>query len=66
MLVLSRKKGEEIVISNNIKVIVVDIRRDKIRLGIDAPKEVSVLRREVFDAIRQNKVTEVQLLNEEE
>ena len=51
MLVLSRKKNESIVINNDIVVTVVDIRGDKVRLGIVAPKEVPVHRQEVFDAI---------------
>jgi len=51
MLVLSRKKNESIVIDNNITVTVVEIRGDKVRLGIVAPKEVPVHRQEVFDAI---------------
>ncbi len=56
MLVLSRKRGEQIVISDNIVVTVVDIRGDKVRLGIEAPKDISVHRQEVFDAIqRENK-----------
>ncbi len=40
MLVLSRKKGESVIISDNIVVVVVDIRGDKVRLGIEAPKDV--------------------------
>jgi carbon storage regulator len=51
MLVLSRKKNESIVINNDITVTVVEIRGDKVRLGIVAPKEVPVHRQEVFDAI---------------
>ena len=51
MLVLSRKKNESIVIDNNIVVTVVEIRGDKIRLGIVAPKDVPVHRQEVYDAI---------------
>ena len=51
MLVLSRKKNESIVINNDITVTVVEIRGDKVRLGIVAPKEVSVHRQEVYDAI---------------
>lgn len=52
MLVLSRKKNESIIINDNITVTVVEIRGDKVRLGIDAPKEVSVHRREVYEAIQ--------------
>ena len=51
MLVLSRKKNESIVINNDVVVTVVEIRGDKVRLGIVAPKEVPVHRQEVYDAI---------------
>jgi len=54
MLVLSRKKNESIVINDDITIVVVEIRGDKVRLGIEAPKEVPVHRREVFDAIRRS------------
>lgn len=54
MLVLSRKKNESVVINDNITVIVVEIRGDKVRLGVEAPEEVPVHRREVFDAINRN------------
>lgn len=56
MLVLSRKKDESIVIGNNIVVTVVEIRGDKVRLGIQAPTEVPVHRQEVHEAIgRENR-----------
>ena len=51
MLVLSRKKNESIVINNDITITVVEIRGDKVRLGIVAPKDVPVHRQEVYDAI---------------
>lgn len=51
MLVLSRKKNESIVINDNITVVIVDVRGDKVRLGVDAPSDVTVHRKEVFDAI---------------
>jgi carbon storage regulator len=54
MLVLSRKKNESIVINNDITIVVVEIRGDKVRLGIEAPKEVPVHRQEVYDAIHRN------------
>ena len=54
MLVLSRKKGESIVINNDITIVVVEILRDKVRLGVEAPKEVPVHRREVYDAIKRS------------
>ena len=54
MLVLSRKKDESIIINDNIVVTVVEIRGDKVRLGFDAPKEVPIHRREVYDAIKRS------------
>src|SRR5262245_2733432 len=51
MLVLSRKKNESIVINNDITITVVEIRGDKVRLGIVAPKDVPVHRQEVYEAI---------------
>ena len=53
-MVLSRKKNESIVINDDITIVVVEIRGDKVRLGVEAPKEVPVHRREVFDAVRRN------------
>ena len=53
MLVLSRKKNESIVINNDITIVVVEIRGDKVRLGVEAPKEVPVHRREVYEAIHR-------------
>ena len=52
MLVLSRKKNEAIVISGDIVITVVEVRGDKVRLGIEAPKDVPVHRQEVWDAIQ--------------
>jgi carbon storage regulator len=54
MLILSRKKNESIVINDDITIVVVEIRGDKVRLGIEAPKEVPVHRREVFDAVKRD------------
>lgn len=53
MLVVSRKMNEAIVIYDNIVVTVVAVAGDKVRLGIEAPKEVSVHRREVYQALKQ-------------
>jgi len=52
MLVLSRKKNESIVIDDNIVITVVEIRGDKVRLGIQAPREVPVHRSEIHAAIQ--------------
>jgi len=54
MLVLSRKKNESIVINNDITIVVGEIRGDKVRLGVEAPKEVPVHRQEVYEAIKRN------------
>ena len=54
MLVLSRKKNESIIIDDKITVVVVEIRGDKVRLGVEAPKEVPVHRKEVHDAIQRS------------
>ena len=53
MLVVSRKKNESIGINDDITIVVVEIRGDKVRLGVEAPKEVPVHRREVYDAIKR-------------
>lgn len=55
MLVLSRQRDESIIIGDNIVVTIVDIRGDKVRLGIDAPKEVPVHRQEVYEAIQRER-----------
>lgn len=58
MLVLSRKKNESIIINDNIVVTIVDIKGDKVRLGFEAPKEVTIHRREVFEAIKRSEGSE--------
>lgn len=59
MLVLTRKKGETIIIQNGIEITVVDVKGQQIRLGIKAPEDVSILRKEVFDAIRNENAAAV-------
>ena len=53
MLVLSRKKNQSIIINDDITIMVVEIRGDKVRLGIEAPREIPVHRKEVYEAIQQ-------------
>ncbi len=53
MLVLSRQRDETIMIGDDIEITVVDIRGDKVRLGINAPRSVQVHRKEVYDAIKR-------------
>lgn len=55
MLVLSRKLNESVIIDGHIIVTVVDIRGDKVRLGITAPREIRVNRHEVEDAINRDR-----------
>lgn len=56
MLALTRKIGERIVIGDNIVIFVADIKGDSIRLAIEAPKEIKILRGEVYDSIaKENK-----------
>ncbi len=66
MLVLSRKKNESIIINDNITIVVVEIRGDKVRLGIEAPKEIPVHRNEVYEAIRKSTEEAAQAAGDEE
>jgi creatinine deaminase len=61
MLVLSRQRGEAIMIGDSMEVTVVDIRGDKVRLGIRAPRTTSVHRKEIFDAIRNENLAAARL-----
>ncbi|MNC82765.1 hypothetical protein D3C75_1364070 [compost metagenome] len=51
---LTRKKGESIVIQNNIVLTVLSVEGDVLKIGISAPKEIDIYRKEIFDAIQQN------------
>ena len=55
MLVLLRKKNERIVINDNITIVVVEIRGDKVKLGVEAPKDIPVHRHEVHEAIQRER-----------
>ena len=54
MLALSRKKNEALVINNNVEITILDIKGDQVKIGITAPKEVSVYRKEVYLQIQQS------------
>lgn len=54
MLVLTRKKGESIVIQNDIVVTVLSVEGDVVKIGISAPKDIDIYRKEIFDSIQQN------------
>lgn len=53
MLVLSRKKDESIMVGDDVEITIVDVRGDKVRLGITAPREIPVHRKEIFEAIKR-------------
>ena len=65
MLVLSRQRDESIMIGDNIVVTIVDIRGDKVRLGINAPAEIPVHRQEVYEAIQRENLRAAQLRPED-
>ena len=55
MMVLSRQRNESLMIGDDVEIMIVDVRGDKVRLGIIAPKNVSVHRKEVYDALQREK-----------
>jgi len=57
MLVLSRQKGESIMLGDDVEVTIVDVRGDKVRIGINAPRDISVHRKEIYLAIQKEKET---------
>ena len=56
MLVLTRKKGQSIMVGDEIEISVVEINGDAIRIGIKAPRDVSIYRREIYDAILEENI----------
>ena len=58
MLVLSRQKDESIMIGDDVEITIVDVRGDKVRLGINAPRSISVHRKEIYLAIQKEKEAE--------
>ena len=55
MLILTRKKGESLIIGDDINVTVLGIRGNQVRIGVDAPRDVAVHRQEIYDRIREEK-----------
>ena len=55
VLVLSRQKDESIIIGDDVEITIVDVRGDKVRLGINAPRSISVHRKEIYEAIQREK-----------
>jgi carbon storage regulator len=60
MLVLSRQRDQSIMIGDDVEITIVDVRGDKVRIGINAPKEVAVHRKEVYEAIRRENASNAQ------
>lgn len=61
MLVLSRHRDESIIIGDDVVITIVDIRGDKVRLGINAPQDIPVHRREVYEAIQRENLKAAKL-----
>jgi len=55
MLVLSRQKDESIMVGDDVEITIVDVRGDKVRLGITAPRSIDVHRKEIYEAIQREK-----------
>ena len=71
MLVLTRKKGQALMIGHDIEISIIDIQGDQVRIGINAPKNVAVHRKEIYEEIRKENIsavagkdTNIQILNE--
>lgn len=63
MLALTRKKGESLIINNNIEVTVLEIRGDQIKIGVSAPKDVPIYRKEVYIQIQKENQASIQAEN---
>lgn len=66
MLVLSRKQNQSLVIGDNIVITILSIDRDQIRLGIEAPKNIPIMRQELFEAVKEQEVVAASLASRTE
>jgi len=60
MLVLGRKLNQSIIVGDNVEIVIVDIRKDQVKLGIKAPKDVAIYRKEIYDEIRDENIRAIQ------
>ncbi len=60
MLALTRKKGDSIVINDNIEITVLDVQGDQVRLGINAPRNITIHRKEIYEQIKQENIVAAQ------
>jgi carbon storage regulator len=60
MLVLGRKINQSIIIGDNIEIVVVDIRKDQVKLGIKAPRDVAIYRKEIYEEIKAENIRAMQ------
>lgn len=59
MLVLSRKKGESIIIQDNIEITILEVNADTVKIGINAPRDIEILRKEIFISIQETNLDAV-------
>jgi carbon storage regulator len=62
LLILTRKKGQSIILNNNIEIIITAVEGDQVKVGINAPQEVNILRKEVYEAVQESNKEAVQTM----
>jgi carbon storage regulator len=61
LLVLTRKKGESIIIDNKVEVVILEVNGDQVKIGINAPKDIPILRKEIYQAVKDENKAALQL-----
>lgn len=62
MLVLGRKKGESIIIGEDIEISIIDIQKDMVKIGIKAPRQINIVRKEIYEEVRESNLQAVRRL----